>query len=403
VRPKANDGWRLGLDGKARLNRASAHIDALGLELRDVGAVAQAHTDGDDSVIVIESIKATARASSENLQGEAELRLRGQRVVSARATLELDDVPLTLKGASRGKARGRAEIALERNVDHMAVVIDLPRFLVRLPPTTTRDLIDVAPNPEVVVLQTVDEQQRTSSDDLTWRVMLRLGSDVRVFRSDLDLPLSGSPSFEYLDAVRPDGTVEATPGGRITLFDQIFLVERGFVRFVPDEPDNPRVELTASWRAPDGTTVYVDITGRAKQASISTRDDAGLDETARFNLLTGAAGGTETADQQRQATAIAIGQTLQRLGVNQLLRESLGDVSVRIGATADQGTSYTASVRLSDRLWFEGNVLLGAESARRSSEQVSGTLDYRFTNRWSLRTELGTSGGAFDLLWSHRY
>ena len=34
---------------------------------------------------------------------------------------------------------------------------------------------------------------------------------------------------------------------------------------------------------------------------------------------------------------------------------------------------------------------------------LTGTLDYRFSRRWSLRTELGTSGGAFDLLWSHRY
>ena len=54
---------------------------------------------------------------------------------------------------------------------------------------------------------------------------------------------------------------------------------------------------------------------------------------------------------------------------------------------------------LSDRV-----VRLLAETKRdESTSDLTGTLDYQISRRWSLRTELGTTGGAFDLLWSHRY
>jgi hypothetical protein len=61
-------------------------------------------------------------------------------------------------------------------------------------------------------------------------------------------------------------------------------------------------------------------------------------------------------------------------------------------------------VRLSDKLTFQGNFQPASESRlEQSTNDLTGTLDYRVSRRWSLRTELGTSGGAFDLLWSHRY
>jgi hypothetical protein len=59
---------------------------------------------------------------------------------------------------------------------------------------------------------------------------------------------------------------------------------------------------------------------------------------------------------------------------------------------------------LSDKLTFQGSFQTASESnLEGSTNDLTGTLDYRFSRHWSLRTELGTSGGAFDLLWSHRY
>jgi autotransporter translocation and assembly factor TamB len=174
---------------------------------------------------------------------------------------------------------------------------------------------------------------------------------------------------------------------------------------MPDEPDNPRVDLTASWRAPDGTSLYVDVTGRAKQANVTTRDDRGLDDVERLYLITGGSSDTQSAElgDGSSSEAAAIGQTFA-LGINQFLRESLGNVAVSVSTTEDDRARYSASVRLSDKLSFQGNFRpASASNPEESTNDLTGTLDYRFTRRWSLRTELGTSGGAFDLLWSHRY
>lgn len=404
IEPRPESEFYLGIDGDARLADGSAHVEELGLEVREIAADVRARSTPEYTVIQIEPIAAKARSRSQNLKGNVELWLRGRRVVNGEANLSLDAVPLSLKGVSRGIARGQVRARLERQPEHLLLEVKLPNLQVRLPPSSTRSLIELEPNPDWHVLQSTPEEEERSPDALRWRVELELGNNVRIQRGDLDVPLTGRPVIEYQYEVRPSGSIEALPGGRITLFGQRFSVDRGLVQLVPEEPDNPRVDLTASWRAPDGTSVYVDITGRAKDATILTRDDRGLQEVERFYLITGGSmpEGRALADSNR-ADAGAIGQTFS-LGINELLRNSLGNVAVSVGTTADDRASYSASVRLSEKLTFQGSFQPASESnLEESTNDLTGTLDYRFSRRWSLRTELGTSGGAFDLLWSHRY
>ncbi|HTV19023.1 MAG TPA: translocation/assembly module TamB domain-containing protein, partial [Polyangiaceae bacterium] len=404
LKPAADSDFYLGIDGDATLSDGSAHIEELGLEVREIAANVRARSTPEYTVIQIEPLAAKARSRSQNLKGNAELWLKGRRVVNGEANLSLDEVPLSLKGVSRGIARGHVRARLEREPEHLLLEVKLPDLHVRLPASSTRSLIELEPNPDYYVLQSTPDEEIREPDALRWRVELELGNDVRIQRGDIDVPLTGRPVLEYQYDVRPSGTIEALPGGRINLFGQSFNVDRGLVQLVPEEPDNPRVDLTASWRAADGTTVYVDVTGRAKDATVLTRDDRGLQEVERFYLLTGGAmpEGRSVAEGNR-ADSGAIGQTFS-LGINELLRNSLGNVAVSVGTTADDRASYSASVRLSDKLTFQGSFQPASENnLEESTNDLTGTLDYRFSRRWSLRTELGTSGGAFDLLWSHRY
>jgi hypothetical protein len=151
----------------------------------------------------------------------------------------------------------------------------------------------------------------------------------------------------------------------------------------------------------------VDVTGRAQDASVLTRDDRGLQDIDRFYLLTGnttamASSGAANSSESGLNDRAALGQTFS-LGINQLLRKSVGNLAVSVDTTADDRASYSASVRLSDRLSFQGSYRPPSETNREESTDLTGTLDYQISRRWSLRTELGTTGGAFDLLWSHRY
>ncbi len=405
LQPSASDGWYLGIDGEARLDRGGSRLDLFGLDLREMAARARARSTPEYTVIQIEDLTAHARSRTPNLTGDAELWLRGLRLVNGEANLSLAEVPMSLKGATRGTARGTIRARLEREPDHMALEVKIPTLRLTLPASSTRSLISLDTNPEIEILQTRTPPQTRSRDALLWKMRFSLGDDVRVRRADLDIPLAGEPRLDYQHALRPSGTIEAAAGGRISLFDQTFTIDRGVVQLIPDEPDNPRVDLTASWRAPDGTTVYVDITGTAKQATVLTRDDRGLQDVERFYLITG---NTARADPigpgfNDGGDDAALGQTFA-LGVNELLRESVGNVRVSVGTTRDDRASYSASVRLSDKLTFQGNFQPASESRlEQSTNDLTGTLVYRVSRRWSLRTELGTSGGAFDLLWSHRY
>lgn len=405
LQPSASDGGYLGIDGEARLERGGSRLDLFGLDLREMSARARARSTPEYTVIQIEGLTAHARSRAPNLSGDAELWLRGFRVVSGEANLSLAEVPLSLKGATRGTARGALRARLAREPDHMALEVKIPSLRLTLPASSTRSLISLDANPEIEILQTRTRPEPRSRDALLWKMRFSLGDDVRIRRADLDIPLTGEPRLDYQHALRPSGTIEAATGGRISLFDQTFTIDRGVVQLVPDDPDNPRVDLTASWRAPDGTTVYVDITGTAKQATVLTRDDRGLEDVERFYLLTGNAARTDQTGPAFDdgGDDAALGQTFA-LGVNELLRESVSNVRVSVGTTRDDRASYSASVRLSDKLTFQGNFQPASESRiEQSTNDLTGTLDYRVSRRWSLRTELGTSGGAFDLLWSHRY
>ncbi|HEU4582407.1 MAG TPA: translocation/assembly module TamB domain-containing protein [Polyangiaceae bacterium] len=400
--------WYLGINGEAELRGASAQLDLFGLQLRDLAAHVQARSTPQYTVLVIDPVEAKSRSRRDNVHGQAELWLEGVRVVNGEAELELDDVPLSVKSMVRGTARGRLLGQLERKPDYMALKVKVPELRVQLPAASTRTLIDLDPNREIHVGQESAPRAPRQSDALLWKMSFELGNGVRVERADLSIPLAGTPELDLQDEVRPSGTVSARPGGRLTLFDQNFSIDHGIVRFDPDAPDNPQVDVTASWRAPDGTTVFVDVTGHAKDASVLTRDDRGLQDVDRFYLLTGGATAASAVTGNSLAETgrgeAALGQTFS-LGINQVLRQSLGNVAVSVGTSADDRASYSASVRLSDRLSFQGSFRPPSSENKReeNTSDLTGSLDYQISRRWSLRTELGTTGAAFDLLWSHRY
>ena len=51
---------------------------------------------------------------------------------------------------------------------------------------------------------------------------------------------------------------------------------------------------------------------------------------------------------------------------------------------------------ITDALRNQGSLLYG-------DTDFSGTIDWRFRPRWSVRTEVGTIGAGVDLLWQYRY
>jgi hypothetical protein len=330
LRRDPDQEWYLGITGSAELRDASAQLDLFGLQLRELGAHIQARSTPEYTVLVIDPVAAKSRSRRENVHGDAELWLRGVRVVNGEAELVLNDVPLSFKSVARGTVRARLQGQLERQPDFMTLKVKLPELRVQLPAASTRSLIALESNPDVHTGLEPAPAVSRASDALLWKIDFELGNSVRVERADLSVPLAGAPELDYREEVRPSGSISVRPGGRLTLFDRNFSIDHGNLQFDPDAPDNPQVDITASWRAADGTTVYVDITGRAQEASVLTRDDRGLQDVERFYLLTGgqsvAEGAAANSLAEANRSGAALGQTFS-LGINQLLRESVGNIA----------------------------------------------------------------------------
>jgi hypothetical protein len=90
--------------------------------------------------------------------------------------------------------------------------------------------------------------------------------------------------------------------------------------------------------------------------------------------------------------------------LNRLFGQS--PVELRVGSTSESKPSYTAAVRVRENLWFEASTFKHSDTSGGTNNDqnvVAGTVDYRFSRSWSLRTQAGSLGGALDLLWQHRY
>lgn len=399
--------WDETVNGAATLGDGTALIDLLGVEVRDLGATVEADGTAGRTHIAVRDVRGKVRSPADNLRGAADFWLSGVRVKSGTVSLNAEDVPLLFRGAPQGRARGTVQARLTREPELMLVDLEIPRLTVKLPQSSARNVIDLSENPDITIIQLAGKEG-TSGESLPWRLAFHLGRDVSIRRSDIDLNVTGRPVLDLGGEPMMSGAVDLVPGGRVPVLGKVFNIDHGRVIFDTGENANPRLDVTAVWRAQNDVAVYVEVTGTLRDAKLHLRSDPPLPEPEVFALLLGGSSGdrgTErSAPGSQAAGAVALGSGVGVLGVNELLSDS--PLELRIDTTAQSRPRYTASVRVRPNLWFEASTYQQSqqtEGAASDRNVVSGTIDYRFTPRWSLRTEAGTSGGALDLLWQYRY
>jgi hypothetical protein len=401
-------GWQGTLDGGLELKHGHALIKALGMEVRNVRLQTRLTREAGRTRVSISDVRGQVRSSTDNLIGEASLVLKGLELVSGTARLRVDDFPLLLEGVSQGLASGTATARLTRKPEHMLVEVQIPEMLTKLPRSSSRRVIDLNEHPDVYAFQLTPDTAEPGGEVFPWQILVRFGDRVRIRQSDIDIGIRGAPIIELAERTHVFGTVELAPGGRVPVLGKVFVIESGFVHFDTGDSSNPRLDITATWRSPNDTMVYVDVTGTLKDSQIVLRSDPPLPEPEVFALLIGGPS-TDRSDTTPStggsaAGAVGLGSGVAALGVSELL---LGEspVSLSVGTTSESRPRYTAAVRIGQDLWFEASTYeraaIGAHNDARSV--FSGTIDYRFTRNWSLRTEVGTAGGVMDLLWQYRY
>jgi hypothetical protein len=402
--PRANGtGYGGDVTGSAAMRDGAFQLRGLDMRLSRVSFSAEAKKVGNRTVIFVRNMKGASRSEHENIAATADLYLEGLALTGGRANVNLKEVPFLIAGVSKATLTGTSSLTLERKSDRMHVAVLVPELTADLPRSSGHEVLTDEAHPDIEIVQPIAEPtERRRGESELWVLAFELGRKVRVRRADLEVRLRGHPVVTLADKVGMTGDVELTPGGRAQLLGKVFTVESGEAHFDTGEPTNPHIYVLASWRSSEGTTIYVEIRGTYREATLSLRSDPPRTEPEIQALLLG--GTSESAD----AGAAGISYGADFLG--EVLAETpLKGINIRTAneRSADDRTyaTWAAAVQVSDEIWFEGTFksLESQGPGQQGGYGVGGTVDWRFRKNWSLRTELGNIGAGLDLVWQYRY
>lgn len=390
------------IGGEAHLTDGSLTVSALGLALKDIALDAQASSNGTRTLVHVPRLQASIRSQTRNLSATADLVLDDLVLTHLTANIDrAEDVPLTVEGVTEAELTGQASLEVVPSAKETTINIDVDNLVAKLPRTSARNIQNLLPNPEITVLQPLGEQSEVdSANQVPVIIRVDLGDNTSIDRADMTIPISGHPTLELGQRTRPSGEITLKSGGRVQLLGKVFIIDQGFVRLNPDEPTNPWVDVTATWRGPTHlVTVNVQGTSQHAKLRLSSDPPVSSEEEAQAMLV-------GSADGQGSTATAGVGLGAAILG--ELFADTaLGRVELRTSQT-EQHANYTAAVPIRENLWFEATYQNPETSSIRpgsASQQsgFSGTVDWRFEQDWSLRTDVGTLGAGLDLLWQYRY
>jgi translocation and assembly module TamB len=384
------------VSGRVALRDGSLVLSGLGFRLRDVAFSANAKRDGHTTLVEIPDLVASAGSKSPNLKAQLGLRLAGFDIVSGSASFNVDALPLVVDGVTRANADVRvSQLSINRNPDRVLVDVPFDHLTIRLPDESSRQLIDLKENQNITLLQPISQPKLSREEgSLPWQFAIHLGDDARVKRGEqLDVPISGDPNVVLATGVGVTGSIMLPRRGSVQMLGRMFQIEGGAIVFDTPDPQDPRLDVRASWRSSTNDTLFMYISGTISKPKVQF-DRPQADAVA---LLAG------TTESGNGATNVGISALDSLLADTPLARVQLrGKDSDESG----RGPTYTAAYRASDRIIVEGNYQAGsAESSSQPGQSgtVGAAVDYRVTKTISVRGQLGTIGTGVDLVYQYRY
>jgi hypothetical protein len=401
--PRPNGrGYGGDVTGSAAMRDGAFQIRGLDMRLSNVTFNAEAKKVGARTVIFVRDMKGASRSEHENIAATADLYLDGLTVTGGRANVNVKQVPLMIAGVSKATLTGTSSLTLERRSDRMRVAVLVPELTAELPRSSGHDALSVDAHPDIEIVQPIAEptELRRGESDV-WELAFELGRKVRVKRADMEVRLRGRPVVTLAEKVDITGDVELLPGGRAQLLGKVFTVESGEAHFDTGEATNPRIRVLASWRAPDGTTIYVEVRGTYREATLTLRSDPPRTEQEIQALLLGGSAESDAGAAGISYGTDFLGEVLAETPLRGLQLRTSNERSVDDRTYA----TWAAAVQISDEIWFEGSYksLESQGPGQQGGYGVSGTVDWRFRRNWSLRTEVGNIGAGLDLVWQYRY
>ncbi len=376
------------LSGTVGLERGSFVLTGLGFRLRDVSFTATAKRGLNDTRVEIPNLRASAGARVHNMNADMVLHLKSLGLQSGQAGVTISQLPLVVDGITRANADAVFTLQMTRHPEKMHVKVNFTSLDAQLPPDSPRELTSLDENENVTLLQPIAEPKGArAEDDLPWQFEIHLGQRARVARGVLlDLPITGDPNVVLAQGLGVTGAIYLERRGAVQLLGKIFVIERGGVFFDTADPKDPRLDVQATWRAPDGSTLTAFVTGTLSEPIL------------KFDR------------PSEDAWSLLLDQGVATLGIgalDTLLSDTpLARVQLR-GQEGEQGTTYSAAYRVNNQVIVEGNYQATSDAAAGADGpgggNVGAAVDWRFAPRWSVRGQLGTIGTGVDLVYQYRY
>jgi translocation and assembly module TamB len=412
--------------GAVALRDGRVDISALGEELHGVNAKATFSPDG---TVKIEN--AVAYGTTGKVTASAVARLDGTSLAEATANVDVkkgEAIPFAVSGTNMGTAYGRVQLRAKTVAEsrRTELTIGVPELHVLLPDAPPHSVQDLDPQPDTIhigvmrapheftVLEPTGEAAKKKSErtggeaPASLAIALELG-DVEVRRgTDLAVTLGGAPTLLVTDHVSMHGQI-ALKHGKLEVQGKSFHINKGTATFL-DDPSNPEVSVSASWKAPDGTEIVADYVGPLKTGKVTLRADPPRPQNEIIALiLFGTANGAQPTGygQQQSDTATQAGTAVGAFAVGGLNKGIDKLTGMQITAKVDTGQANArpeVEVQISRSLSVELAFVLGTPPPGTNPDTTYATIDWRFVRNWSLATTVGNQGSTMaDVLWRYRY
>ena len=174
-------------------------------------------------------------------------------------------------------------------------------------------------------------------------------------------------------------------------------------------PAEPYINITAVYENErEEVTVYLNIRGQGRDITLKPTSNPPLSEseiytllaTGRLQLKAGSGASLATGQAASVVGAIAVDQ------VKRLVSAKLPLDVVSISAGDSSGTASTkveVGKYIGEKLYLGYTFQSGQDPARGENSNAA-RLEFQFTPRWSLETEVGDApAGGADIIWSRDY
>ncbi len=410
------------MSGNVLLHEGRVVPSATGEELHGINARVTLAEDGTLALTDFVALGTTGKVT-----GSGGAHLAGVSLKDATLKLAIakkDALPLSLGGSVLGTGYGGLSMSAATSASgNTKVTIDIPEFHLELPELTPRNVQDLEPQPENLHVgvytgthefkllgKTHDDLGKKNATDThrTLEIAVHLGN-VEVSRgTDLRALLGGDTTMEIADKTTMRGEITLR-SGKLEVQGKPFEIQKGTATFVGD-PQNPEINLTASWKANDGTEVFADYVGPLKTGKVVLRSEPPRPQNEIVSLiLFGSSDGAQSTPyaQQQTDTTTAVGSAVGGFatgGLNKGIDKLTGmDISTKID-TSQANPRPEVELRIARDLSLQIAFVLGTPPQGTNPDTTFATIDWRFFRNWSLATTFGNLGSSMaDILWRYRY